>query len=133
MVTNTSTAISGGNANHVGTFTAACSGAMDKAGNTGNAMATYQVIYRFDGFLQPINDTAHQQICGTPCALSIFKGGSTIPVKLQLKDANGNIVQASSLPVWLTPQQGGPTTAPIDESFYSDPASQQYYLQLGRK
>ena len=50
-------------------------------------------VYRFDGFLQPINDTAHQ--VGT--STSIFKAGSTVPVKLVLKDAAGNLVQPVEL------------------------------------
>jgi hypothetical protein len=81
------------------------------------------VIYRFDGFLQPINDTGHTQTCGSPCTVSIFKGGSTVPVKFQLKDANGNIVQSVSLPIWITPQKGSATSSPVDESLYSDPAT----------
>jgi hypothetical protein len=106
----------------VGTRTVTCT-ATDSAGNTSSAMATYKVIYRFDGFLQPINDTARPQNCGSPCATSIFKGGSTVPVKFQLKDANGNLVQAGSLPQWLTPVKGSATSATVDESNYSDPAT----------
>jgi hypothetical protein len=81
------------------------------------------VIYRFDGFLQPINDTGHTQTCGSSCVVSIFKGGSTIPVKFQLKDANGNLVQAVSLPIWITPQKGSATSSSVDESLYFDPAT----------
>jgi YVTN family beta-propeller protein len=95
--------------------------AIDSAGNQTSKIVNYRVIYAFEGFLQPINDTAHQTCTG--CATSIFNGNSTIPVKFQLKDAYGNIVQASSTPIWIIPQQGGPTTAPIDEGFYSDPAT----------
>ena len=60
--------------------------AIDKAGNTSTVTGTYKVIYRFDGFLQPINDTAHE--VGT--STSVFKAGSTVPVKLQLKKADGS-------------------------------------------
>ena len=60
---------------------------------------TYGVTYRFDGFLQPINDTAHQ--IGT--STSVFKAGSTVPVKFQLKNAAGSVVQSATAPVWLTP------------------------------
>ena len=108
--------------NSVGTYSVECT-STDNAGNTSTATATYRVIYRFDGFLQPINDTGHSQVCSSPCPISIFKGGSTVPVKFQLKDANGNVVQSASLPVWITPQQGNPTTAPIDESIFTDPAT----------
>jgi hypothetical protein len=89
------------------------------------------VIYRFDGFLQPINDTGHTEVCGSPCPVSIFRGGSTIPVYFQLKDANGNLVQAATAPIWLTPQRGDPTTAAVSEAVYSNPASRTpYYTWL---
>ncbi|MCU1584944.1 MAG: hypothetical protein JWM49_1500, partial [Microbacteriaceae bacterium] len=105
---------SGGTANGVGTFSYTAK-ATDKAGNTGTTAGTYRVIYRFDGFLQPINDTAHQ--VGT--STSIFKGGSTIPVKFQLKNASGTVVQANTAPVWLTPAKGASMSLPVDESLYS--------------
>lgn len=108
--------------NTVGTHTVTCT-ATDNAGNTATKTVSYRVIYRFDGFLQPINDTSHPQICGTSCTVSIFKGGSTVPVKFQLKDANGSIVQAGSLPIWITPQQGNATSSPVDETVYSDSAT----------
>ena len=44
----------------VGVYTVTCGGASDKAGNTGSMSGTLRSIYRWDGFLQPINDTAHQ-------------------------------------------------------------------------
>ena len=106
--------ISGGTANGVGTFTYTAR-ATDEAGNTGTTTGSYRVIYRFDGFLQPINDTAHQ--VGT--STSVFKGGSTIPVKFQLKDASGTLVQANVAPVWLTPAKGASMSLPVDESLYA--------------
>jgi len=125
--------VTGGNANGVGSFTYTAA-ATDRAGNTSAVLAgTYAVSYRFDGFLQPINDTAHQ--VGT--STSIFKAGSTVPVKFQLKNAAGQVVQAAAAPIWLTPVKGSPMTAPVDESLYSaspdsgttyrlDGAAQQY-------
>lgn len=127
--------------NVIGGASVTCT-AVDNAGNQAQASFAYKVIYRFDGFLQPINDTAHQQVCGTPCPLSIFKDGSTVPAKFQLKDANGNVVQAASLPLWLTPQQGSAMSAAIDESVYADSAStgtvyswdgQQYHYNWSTK
>ncbi|MFT3895748.1 MAG: PxKF domain-containing protein [Anaerolineales bacterium] len=119
--------------NTVGTHTVTCT-ATDNAGNTATATVSYKVIYRFDGFLQPINDTGHTQTCGTNCTVSIFKGGSTVPVKFQLKDANGNVVQSASLPIWITPQKGNATSSPVDESVYSDPATSgnTYRLDNGK-
>ena len=106
--------VTGGNSNGTGTFTWTAT-ATDKAGNTTTITGSYKVIYRFDGFLQPINDTAHQ--VGT--STSIFKAGSTVPVKLQLMKADGTVVQAATAPEWLTPVKGSATTAPVDESVYS--------------
>ena len=99
----------------VGAYVVSCNGAVDRAGNTGSATATLRSIYRWDGFLQPINDTAHQ----VDTATSIFKAGSTVPVKFQLKKANGSIITPGSAPIWLTPVKGSPTTASVDESVYS--------------
>jgi hypothetical protein len=117
-VASCSVSVTGGQPNGVGTlsFTAT---AKDTAGNTATQTGSYKVIYRWDGFLQPINDTAHQIDQGT----SIFKGGSTVPANFQLKKADGTAVQANSLPQWLTPAKGSPTTASVDESLYSDPAT----------
>ena len=108
---------SGGSPNGVGTFTYAAT-ATDRAGNTATTTGSYRVVYRFDGFMDPINNPGHAAGANT----SIFKGNSTVPVKLQLKKADGTAVQANTLPVWLVPAKGGPTTAAVDESVYSDPA-----------
>ncbi len=110
------------NANGTGTFSFTAT-ATDKAGNTQTVTGSYTVIYNIQYgvafFLQPINDTAHT----TGLTTSIFKAGSTVPVKFQLKDANGNIVQASSAPLWLTPAKGSATSEAVSESAYSDPAT----------
>ena len=77
---------------------------------------TLTISYRWDGFLQPINDTAHTQT-----TMSVFKAGSTVPVKFQLKDANGNVVQAASVPLWVTPVKTGTMSQTVDEQVYTDP------------
>lgn len=85
-----------------------------------------KILYRFDGFLQPINDTGHTQTCGSPCPMSVFKAGSTVPVMFVLKDALGNVLvpgASTTMPQWLTPQDLGTTTNPIDESSYTDTAT----------
>jgi hypothetical protein len=105
--------VAGGKANGVGEFTYTAT-ATDKAGNTAKLTGSYRVVYRFDGFLQPINDTAHQ--VGT--STSVFKAGSTVPVKFQLKRADGSAVAAVEPPMWESPAKGGPTTAPLDEALY---------------
>ncbi|MFZ2522944.1 MAG: PxKF domain-containing protein [Minisyncoccia bacterium] len=96
--------------------------------------------YKWQGFLQPINDTAFYP----DQKLSVFKGVSTVPVKFQLKDSLGKIVQASTSPIWLAPQKGSSMLATIDESIYSvvatngsnfkwDPVSQQYTYNWSTK
>lgn len=94
--------------------------ATDNVGHTSDAATcTYNVGYAFSGFLQPINDTAHQ--IGT--SISVFKAGSTVPVKFQLKDAAGNAVQSSALPVFSRSARIGacdPST--LAESVFNDPA-----------
>ena len=110
--------VTGGTANGVGTFSFTAS-ASDVAGNTTTVNGTFRVTYRWDGFLQPINDTAHQIGVST----SVFKAGSTVPVKFQLKRADGSIVQSTALPGWVTPVKGSSTAAVVDESAYSDPAT----------
>jgi len=77
------------------------------------------IVYRWDGFLQPINDTAHQ----IGVAESKFKLASTVPVKFQLKDAAGNAVQSSALPVFSRSARIGacdPST--LAENVFNDPA-----------
>jgi hypothetical protein len=89
--------------------------AKDKAGNTTTLSGTYSIKYRFDGFLQPINDTAHQ--VGT--STSIFKAGSTVPAKFAVRRADGTAIQLATAPVWLTPVKGSAMTAPVDETVYT--------------
>jgi hypothetical protein len=74
------------------------------------------ILYGTTGFLQPINDTAHTQTM-----MSVFKAGSTVPVKFQLLNSSGAVVFAAALPQWVTPVQVGTTSNPVDESVYSDP------------
>ncbi len=59
--------------------------AKDKSGNQKNQSITYKVVYSFGGMLAPIKSD------GT----SVFKLGSTIPVKFQLKDSQGNFITSA--------------------------------------
>jgi CSLREA domain-containing protein len=126
--------------NTVGTKTVICT-ATDHAGNTTTVNAPYQVIYRFEGFLSPLS-AAHTGTCPSPCQFSIHKKNSTLPVKFQLKDANGKIVHSASLPVWLVPQQGAALTGPLDPSAFTNQAAsttriartgQQYHYNWNTK
>ena len=108
---------SGGQPNGVGTFTYTAT-ATDKAGNSVTQSVTYKVVYNVPAnaafFLQPINDTAHT----ASSTLSIFKAGQTVPVKFQLKNAAGQVVQANSVPLWQTPAQGNLTSSSVNESSF---------------
>jgi hypothetical protein len=57
---------------------------------------TLSILYGWDGFLQPINDTAHQ----TGVTESKFKLGQTIPAKFVIKDAAGASVQQTPNPTF---------------------------------
>ncbi len=89
--------------------------AKDKAGNTSTRSGRYQVqLYEFGGFLQPINATG---------PTSVFKAGSTVPVKFQLRDAAGNPVASRTAPQWLVPVRGGLLTSSVNETVSSDTAT----------
>lgn len=75
--------------------------ASDNAGNTTSTTVSYQVIYDFEGFFSPVIDCINNFCEGFD--LSLIKPGSTVPLKFQLKDANGNIVRTASDPLWLEP------------------------------
>jgi hypothetical protein len=98
----------GGNANGVGEFTVTAT-ATDNAGNTATDTVKYRVTYKWDGFRQPITDTAHDQ-----GAASVFKAGSTIPVKYQLRKADGTVVQGAA-GSWITPVRGAVTFAALTD------------------
>jgi hypothetical protein len=106
--------ISGGLSNGVGTFSyrAATS---DVAGNTGYTIATWAVHYRFDGFAQPVNDTAHT----TGLSTSVFKSGSTIPLKFPLHDQAGNLVTAATAPTFVGPTLITSTSASVNDTAIS--------------
>lgn len=63
----------------VGSVTVTCSGAKDNAGNTNSASVTYNVIYAWSGFFQPVDMGV----------LNKAKAGSAIPVKFRLGGDQG--------------------------------------------
>jgi hypothetical protein len=58
--------------------------------------STLKIVYGWDGFLQPINDTAHQ----VGLQESKFKLGQTIPAKFVLKNAAGGVVRQATDPTF---------------------------------
>ena len=118
--------LTGGNRNGVGSFTYTAT-ATDLAGNTSITTTTFQVVYRVDGFLQPVNDPA-----ATPgIARSVFRAGSLVPMRFQLKRADGVIVSPVTTPQWLAPVRGAASTSPVNEAVYVGvPSSGTSYTRI---
>ncbi len=95
-----------------GQYTATAT-ATDKAGNVTVVSAQWFVQHRFGGFLDPVNDTGASI---TPLT-SVFKSGSTIPVKFQVLDAAGKAISVDTPPAWITPVRGPAIgSAPVNEA-----------------
>ena len=124
----------------VGPFTVVASFAGNANYLPASKTKTVSVLYRWDGFLQPINDTAHQGLFE-----SSFKLGSTIPAKFQLKKADGGIVQAGVLPVFsrsttpvacdtqIAPEGLDTDSAFSGSTFRWDATAQQYIYNWSTK
>ena len=84
----------------------------DNVGHVASDSCDYSVVYGWDGFLQPINDTAH-----TGLYESKFKLGSTVPVKFRVTDHVGNPVQAGGAPQFqVSSNRGSCDTAGTSEA-----------------
>jgi hypothetical protein len=73
----------------VGSITASCNGAEDKAGNTNSASVTYTVNYNFAGFFAPVDN---EPTCNGA------KAGSAIPIKFSLHGYQGMNIFAEGYP-----------------------------------
>jgi predicted extracellular nuclease len=100
VATNASVGISGGTSLGVGQFTATCSGAVDKVGNSADPVSVhYTVTFAFSGFASPLT------------AGGTYKSGSTVPLKFQLADGNGNLITSTdAVSVMVTGSCGGALT-----------------------
>lgn len=115
---------------HMLTFTAT-----DNAGNIQTVIVTYYVEYVFGGILQPVINNK-----------STFKLGSTIPIKFQLKDCYGSVLntEVEKLPVLrlekVTDTVLGTVmepiyfnTATLGNEFIFDSVNYQYVFNLSTK
>jgi len=90
--------------------------AEDNAGNEATVEVTYYVKYNYIGVLQPINDDGSGP-------KSIFKLGSTIPVKFQLMDYNGSFVTDAVVRIVVARYSGTPPDAGEYETAVSTSAA----------
>ena len=76
--------------------------ATDNAGNTRTLTVTYSVIYKWDGFFRPVDNTP---------TLNVAKAGSAIPVKFSLSGNQGLNIFAEDYPksVKIVCNTGAPT------------------------
>jgi hypothetical protein len=143
VATSGSLSVSGGVPPGVGTFTASCNGAVDKAGNSKNTSVTYTVQYATGGMclgsaghqiLEPINWN------GT----SVFKQKSTVPAKFRVCDANGNSIGTPGVVTMfkITQDVVGTVSSGVNEpvdsttpftEFRWDPTSMQWIFNISTK
>jgi hypothetical protein len=124
-VTGTPTCTISAHAEKAGTYTGVitCAPGTLTAANyrfVSGALGSLTISYGFS-FLQPINYTAHQT--GVTPNTSIFKAGSTVPVKFSLYDVNGKVLACQGPAQWMGAAKGGQISGGVNESLYSEPAT----------
>ncbi|WP_053368465.1 Ig-like domain repeat protein [Bacillus sp. FJAT-27245] len=101
--------------------------ATDKAGNEVAKTFSYKVEFATAGVLQPINQNGS----------SVFKKGSTVPVKFQLKDFNGAPIGNQNAYIFLDEnsalKSGNSNTPAGGNQFRYDPTDKQYIFNLSTK
>ncbi len=124
------------------TFTATV---VDSGTNTAPKSVSYSVEYQSSGSCY--GDAGHQvlqPINTPPQALSVFKGGSTIPVKFRVCDANGvsigtaGVVTSNPFACTISGNTGSPVDETInsttpDTNFRWDSTNQQWIFNWGTK
>ncbi|HYY93329.1 MAG TPA: PxKF domain-containing protein [Pyrinomonadaceae bacterium] len=107
--------------------------AKDQAGNPYSKSVTYGVVYDWSGYLQPIN------LDGS----SVFKLGSTVPVKFRLVGGSAGVTNATGFTLWVAKVSNNvvgseveavtSTPASTGNLFRYDPTSGQYIYNMGTK
>ena len=100
--------------------------AVDKAGNVTEKSLTYYVQYDYSGVLKPIDNDGS----------SVFKAGSTIPVKFQLKDAEGKFISKADAKAYINSADNDNKKSVRtfgDNTFRYDISNNQYILNISTK
>jgi hypothetical protein len=107
----------------VGSHTFTVTGA-DFAGNSATATSTYNVVYSFGGFLQPVDNLP---------ALNIVNAGSAIPVKFSLGGNQGLAIFTAGYPASspIPCDASGPGTV-IEETVTANNSSLSYNATTGQ-
>jgi len=120
VATQATLSVTGGNPDGTGSFTATCSGATDKAGNSGSASVTYSVGYNWTGFFQPVDNLP---------TINTVNAGQAIPIKFSLGGNYGLNIFASGYPASQNVSCGGSSggsSDPIEETVTAGNSSLQY-------
>ena len=91
--------VSGGTSAGVGTVTATAT-ATDRAGNVKRKTITYTVVYDAGGLVAPAAGSKPK----------VFKQGSTVVVRLKIRDDGGAPVTPAKAPAWVKPVAKGKAT-----------------------
>lgn len=115
----------------VGSVTSSCSGALDNAGNSGQASATYQVIYDWDGFFQPVDNPSTDF---TVKSWNRAKAGSAIPLKFTLGGDQGLGIIDGGAPkiVQVACPNSSLDGAPIEETVNAANSGLRYDADAGQ-
>jgi alpha-tubulin suppressor-like RCC1 family protein len=90
----------------VGSYTATCAGATDRAGNAAPAVSvSYRVAYTFVGFFAPVDNLP---------TVNTANAGRTIPLKWRVTDAAGNPVTSLTSVTLTSVASGCSASAPSD-------------------
>lgn len=92
-------AVSGGTSAGVGTVTATAT-ATDRAGNVKRKAVSYTVVYDAGGLVAPASGSK----------MKMFSRGSTVVVRLKIRDAGGATVTPAKAPAWVKPVAKGKAT-----------------------
>ena len=91
--------VSGGTSAGVGAMTVTAT-ATDRAGNVKRKAVTYTVVYDDGGLVAPASGSK----------LKVFKKGSTVVVRLKIREDGGAAVTPAKAPTWVKPEAKGKAT-----------------------